>query len=659
MHNKLNAARLGALLGMSSLSTMAHAEPDALAKAFGTRETVISASLSPDGQKIALVTAGAGRTTRTYVLNAQEGAEPKVVAGASGKPEYLYRCNWASNDRLACTIGGESRVGDDVYGFSSIFAVDAAGGNVRPLSKRHGENALGFDLRGGEIIDLTAGEEGSVLMTRSYVPEAKVGSLIDQKLQGLGVDRVDTRTGGAKRIEQPQALAFDYISDGRGTVRVMGLQENKGSGYAKGTFRYLYRSKGKNDWSSLSVYDMRDRTGFVPFAVDAEKDIVYGLEQVDGRQALVSIALNPGLEKKVVYAHPNVDVTSLVQVGRDRHVVGAGFSEDHGEVVYFDEQVKALVASLGKALGGKAVYIGDMSQDRQRVLVWAGSDTDPGQYYLFDRTAKKLSPVMPDRPELAGQTLAQMKSISYKASDGTVIPAYLTLPPGKDSAKGLPAIVMPHGGPESRDEWGFDWLSQYYAARGFAVIQPQFRGSAGFGEQWLMQNGYRSWRTAIGDIVDAGRWLVAEGIADPAKLTIAGWSYGGYAALQAQAVDPKLFKAVVAIAPVTDFADRIRRSQYNADYLLQQQRMGTGSDAADASPINHAAEFRAPVLMFHGTDDGNVDISQARAMQSKLEGAGKRSRLVVYDGLTHGLNDSDARADMLQQSADFLLQAGK
>jgi dienelactone hydrolase len=654
-----NTVRLGALMGFCSLSTIAQAEPDVLAKAFGARETVISASLSPDGQKIALVTAGAGRTTRTYVLNAQEGAEPKVVAGASGKPEYLYRCNWASNDRLACTIGGESRVGDDVYGFSSVFAVDAAGGNVRPLSKRHGENALGFDLRGGEIIDLTAGEEGSVLMTRSYVPEAKVGSLIDQKLQGLGVDRVDTRTGGSKRIEQPQTLAVEYISDGRGTVRVMGLQENKGSGYAKGTIRYLYRPLGKGEWSDLATYNFSDRTGFNPYAVDAEKNIVYGFERIDGRSALVSIELDSGLKKSVVYAHPTVDVNRLVQVGRERRVVGVGYSEDDYRVVYFDEQVKALVASLGKALGGKAVYIGDMSQDRQRILVWAGSDTDPGQYYLFDRTAKKLSPVMPDRPELAGQALAQMKSISYKASDGTVIPAYLTLPPGKDSARGLPAIVMPHGGPEARDEWGFDWLSQYYAARGFAVIQPQFRGSAGFGEQWFMRNGYRSWRTAIGDIVDAGRWLVAEGGADPTKLTILGWSYGGYAALQAQAIDPKLFKAVVAIAPVTDFADRIRRSQYNADYLLQQKRMGTGSDAADASPINHAAEFRAPVLMFHGTDDGNVDISQARAMQSKLEGAGKRSRLVVYDGLTHGLNDSDARADMLQQSADFLLQAGK
>jgi dipeptidyl aminopeptidase/acylaminoacyl peptidase len=270
-----------------------------------------------------------------------------------------------------------------------------------------------------------------------------------------------------------------------------------------------------------------------------------------------------------------------------------------------------------------------------------------------------LSPVMPDRPELAGRTLAPMQSVRYKADDGTMIPAYLTLPPGKESAKGLPAIVMPHGGPESRDEWGFDWMVQYYAARGFAVLQPQFRGSAGFGEQWLMRNGYRSWRTAIGDMVDAGRWLVAQGVADPAKLTIAGWSYGGYAALQAQAVDPGLFKAVVAIAPVTDFADWMRRSQYYSNYLTQQQRMGTGPEAEDASPSHHAAEFRAPVLMFHGTDDNNVDISQAKIMQGKLEGAGKRSQLVIYDGLEHSLVDSDVRADLLQKSADFLLAAGK
>lgn len=653
------SATFALLAAGTAQGALAQGQPDALAKAFGARETVISASLSPDGQKIALIAAGNGRTTNAYVLEAKEGAEPKSVAATTGQPENLYRCDWVSNDRLACEIGGASRVGDDVYAFSSIFAVDAAGGNIRALSRRQSQNALGFDLRGGEILDLLPAEDGAVLMTRSYVPEVKIGSLVDSKLRGLGVDRIDTRSGATKRVEQPETLAIDYISDGHGTVRVMGLQENKGSGFAKGTFRYLYRPQGKSGWSDLSVYDMRNRSGFYPAAVDAEKNIVYGYERVDGRRALVSVALDPGLEKKIVFTHPRVDVGGLVTIGRDRRVVGVGYTEEHGEVAYFDEKVKALSASLGKALSGKAVHIGDMSQDGQRALVWAGSDTDPGQYYLFDRTAKSLSPVMPDRPALVGRLLATMKPVTYKASDGTTIPAYLTLPPGKQDAKGLPAIVMPHGGPESRDEWGFDWLSQYFAARGFAVIQPQFRGSNGFGEQWLVQNAFQSWRTAIGDVADSGRWLVSQGIADPARLTILGWSYGGYAALQAQAIDPNLFKAVVAIAPVTDIGDMLRRGRWNADYVISSQYLGQGTKAQEASPANHAAEFAAPVLLFHGTDDNNVDISQSKIMQGKLQGAGKRSRLVVYDGLTHNLNDSNVRADMLQQSADFLLAAGK
>ena len=147
---------------------------------------------------------------------------------------------------------------------------------------------------------------------------------------------------------------------------------------------------------------MRDQSGFLPAAVDADKNIIYGYERVDGRLAVVSLALDPGLERKIVFAHPRVDVSNLVTVGRDRRVVGARYVEEQGEVFYFDEKIKALAGSLSKALGGKAVHIGDMSADGQRILVWAGSDVDPGQYYLFDRTTRKLSPVMPDRPELAG-----------------------------------------------------------------------------------------------------------------------------------------------------------------------------------------------------------------------------------------------------------------
>ena len=659
MRGIAKAACIALWLAGSAATALAQAQPDALAKAFGARETISSASLSPDGRTIALIASGPGRTSRAYVLEAREGADIKVVASTSGRPEYLQRCDWVSADRLACQIFGEQRYGDDVYGSSNVFSVSANGADTKLLSQRRGANALSYDFRGGDVIDLLPGDEDAVLMTRSYVPEATAGSLIEKKLEGLGVDRIDTRSGSAKRIESPDKLAVDYVSDGQGQVRIMALQENRTSGYAKGTYKFLYRPVGKSGWSNLSLYDTRDNSGFYPVAVDPTKNVAYGFEKMNGRDALVTVALDPGRAKTVIFSRPDVDVSALIRVGRDRRVVGASYVTDHRQAVYFDEQANALVSSLGKALGGKAINISDMNSDGNRVLIWAGSDVDPGQYYLFDRAARKLSPVMPDRPELAGRTLAVMQSIQYQAGDGTMIPAYLTLPPGKETAKGLPAIVLPHGGPEARDEWGFDWMVQYYAARGFAVLQPQFRGSAGFGEAWLMRNGYRSWRTAISDVVDAGRWLVAQGIANPDKLTIAGWSYGGYAALQAQAVDPALFKAVVAIAPVTDFADRMRRSQYSADYLLQQQRMGTGPEAAEASPSNHAAAFRAPVLMFHGTDDSNVDISQARIMQAKLQGAGKRSQLITYDGLTHSLMDSDARADMLQRSADFLMAAGK
>src|SRR5204863_8346949 len=139
--------------------------------------------------------------------------------------------------------------------------------------------------------------------------------------------------------------------------------------------------------------------------------------------------------------------------------------------------------------------------------------------------------------------------VSYPAKDGVAVPAYLTWPPGKEGAKGLPAIVMPHGGPGARDEWGFDWLAQFFAASGCVVLQPNYRGSGGYGDDWYQRNGFRSWPTAIGDVLDAGRWLVAQGIAPADKPGLVGWSSGGSAVVQAAGTDYSCFQAVGASAP--------------------------------------------------------------------------------------------------------------
>jgi dipeptidyl aminopeptidase/acylaminoacyl peptidase len=263
---------------------------------------------------------------------------------------------------------------------------------------------------------------------------------------------------------------------------------------------------------------------------------------------------------------------------------------------------------------------------------------------------------MVDRPELEGRTLASVKSVTISAPDGTSIPAYLTLPPGKDE-KNLPTVILPHGGPSARDYWGFDWLSQFLAARGYAVLQPEYRGSAGFGDSWLNENGFKNWRTSIGDITASAKWLAAQGIADPKRTAILGWSYGGYAALQSAVTEPNLYKAVVAVAPVTDLAMLKQDAHDFTDRNLVQQEIGDGPHIVEGSPLRHASDIRAPVLLAHGDLDSNVRITQSLKMEAALKGAGRSVKLLTFKGLDHQLDDSDARAQMLLSIGEFLDEA--
>jgi dipeptidyl aminopeptidase/acylaminoacyl peptidase len=616
-----------------ALAVPASAQAPDLAARFGARPAVEDVALAPDGSRLAFLAPAKGQGAIVHSVDLVEGATPKPLYAADGDPERLTGCNWTSAERMVCWVDGTLRNKRFLTDFSRIVAINRDGSNPRVLSDAGFERMGTF---GGVIIDWLPEEKDSVLFARS------------------GVDRLDTATLKASPVEPWERYAFHYITDGHGKVRVRGLFQLVGDGYDSGIRQYYFRKNGAREWNLLSRRDIKADTGFAPVAVDRDLDVVYGFDKVDGRQALFKLALDGSGERSLVLAHPEVDVDGLIRVGRHRRVVGASYATDHRSFDYFDPVFAKLHADLRKALPDDSiVQIFDASLDEQQLLIFAGDDDRPGTYYVLDRKAKSMRPVLAVRPELESLKLAEVKPVRFPAADGTLVPGYLTLPVGK-AARNLPAIVLPHGGPEARDEWGFDWIAQYFAAMGYAVIQPNFRGSSGYGDAWLKENGFKSWRIAIGDVADAGRWLIAQGIADPGKLGIMGWSYGGYAALQAAVIDPQLFRSVVAIAPVTDFKKLLDEYRQTSARTVMFDYIGTGPHVTEGSPARRAAEIKVPVLLFHGDLDTNVDINQSQFMAEKLKEAGVPHRLVTWKHLDHFLHDSEARAKMLRESEAHL-----
>ena len=648
----INLLVSGLLAGSASVaSAQAQRSLAEDAAAFGSREAVMSPDLSADGNSILYLTPGQGPATAAVISNLTTG-KLQVVAQSDGKPENFRWCRLASSSRIVCRVSAMTNHGNEILGFSRLLAMGTDGSSAKLLGQSdsvYDESLRQYDT---DIIDWLGGNSGKVLMVRAYVPEAgKLNTRIIRTKSGLGVDKLDVDSLKADVVESPNDIASGFISDGQGNVRMMTVAEYTPQGYLSGRVRYSYRAPNSRDWEELVPYQQDE---FEPLAIDAGLNRLYALKKRNGRYALYGITLGQATQETLIAENPKVDIDGVVRFGDGQRIIGYTYAEEARHAVYFDPEFKALSASLGKAIPHlPLVDFIDSSADGQKLLIRAGSDTDPGRYYLFDRSKKTLNELMLERPKLEGRQLASVKSVSIPGPDGVSIPAYLTLPAGRE-AKGLPAVVLPHGGPSSRDEWGFDWLPQFLAARGYAVLQPQFRGSAGFGDAWLNVNGFKNWRTSIGDVTASAKWLASQGIADANKLAIVGWSYGGYAALQSAAVEPSLYKAAVAIAPVTDLAMLKEEFAGFTSRRLVEQVVGSGPHVAEGSPRRNAAAIQAPVLLFHGDLDRNVRMTHATEMDQALRAAGKTSELVTYKGLDHQLDDSVARTQMLTRIGELL-----
>jgi len=626
------------------------------AAAFGAREAVSAPRLSPDGSSVMYITPGPGPKTFAVISNIQTG-QSSVMTSADGNPEILRWCNYSAPDRAVCQISALTHQTSKILGFSRLISMTTGGADGKLLGQNDSFYDQGLRQMDAVVLDWNGAKDGKVLMERVYIPEggrAAVQSRLARSKSGLGVDLVDTHNLQSSTVEIPRDSASHYMTDGRGNVRIMMVVEISQTGALSGRVKYFYRTRDSREWKTLVEYaDFDDQVR--PLAVDADIDSLYILKKRNGRFALYTVKLDGSLAERLIAEHPRVDIDGVERIGDGQRVIGYSYSDETGKVEYFDSEFKALAESLSKALPNlPLINFVDSTADGRKLLIFAGSDNDPGRFYIFDRDRKSLNEAMLERPQLEGRKLAKVRPVTIPAPDGAQIPGYLTLPPGRESAKGLPAVILPHGGPSARDYWGFDWLSQFLAARGYAVLQPQYRGSAGYGDDWLNDNALRNWRAAMTDIATSARWLASQGIADPDRMAIVGWSYGGYAALQSAATDPQLYKAVVAVAPVTDFA--MLKEDYTGytSASVVAREIGSGAHVAEGSPYRRAAEIQAPVLLVHGDLDANVAFRHSEKMAAALRDAGKQVEFLQYKGLDHQLRDSKVRAEFLTRMGQLL-----
>jgi dipeptidyl aminopeptidase/acylaminoacyl peptidase len=336
---------------------------------------------------------------------------------------------------------------------------------------------------------------------------------------------------------------------------------------------------------------------------------------------------------------------------------------------WLDAKLERMQQSVGKAFPGKEVAIYDRSRDYRRLIAHVESADSPPVYYYVDLDKGSADIVGEAYPELTGAALGRREATHYRARDGLEVPAYLTLPPAWKREERLPLVLLPHGGPQARDDSGFEWWAQFLATRGYAVLQPQFRGSTGFGAE-VTRAGTRAWGQAMqDDLTDGVAAMIERGIADAGRVCIVGSSYGGYAALAGAAFTPELYRCAASINGISDLP-----SMYG--YL--KARYGTESDTLEAwnrlvghpydeklvesSPARRAERLQAAVLLIHSAADTVVPVDQSRAMREALRQAERPGEYLELPGEDHWLSTESSRIQVLTRLEEFLaryLQSSK
>ena len=638
LHKNYRVRALAAALLTLIAVFAARAARAAPLEVYGRLPSVEDVALSPDGSRIAFV-----RTTENdrmlVVLSLPDGNRiGKLLRVGRVK---LRSVEWADNDHLLVVTSAtglpRGLIGRDHEWYElGVIDVTTQKIHVYPDLDKSGEAKIMNVVSGRIMVRRVDGH------TVLFIPGLYVR---DVTLRGLY--RVDLQTGVQKLLREGNRSTLQWLVDARGEVVA-----EEDYDQSQQHWRMLRYRDGRlfEIASGNEPIDIPELLGFGP---DPDNLLMQSMEHgvpVWRQLSLKDGTFGPAMAERNTLERPIEDRETY-------RMIGGVYVDDTTHYVFFNRQVQAYWNAILKAFSGEKVRFVSASSDFKKVVVRVEGQEHGFTYELVDLTTGKA--------DILGEVYdgilrpLEVKSISYAAADGLMIPAYLTLPRDKP-AKNLPLIVLPHGGPAVRDTADFDWWAQALAEQGYLVLQPNYRGSdlnvahllAGFG-QWG-----RKMQT---DLSDGVRYLVREGMADPARVCIAGGSYGGYAALAGVTIDPGVYRCAVSVAGISDLKRMLQdvkadRSEWSLRYWDRFLGVSGPSDPLldSISPIKHLDAVNVPVLLIHGRDDTVVNFGQSQIMFDALKKAKKDVQLVTLKNEDHWLSRSETRLQMLQASVAFL-----
>ena len=637
-------ALLAALLAVSPAGVAAGVD----VKAYTRRDQFTDIKVSPTGQYFAATVPLEDRE----VLVVIERGTNKISGSLNlGRNTAVDEFSWVTPERLV--IGSAEKFGSLVQPrpTGELYAMNADGSKIEMLvGWRVDDGGLGTTIKPKKgnnriaafLIDAPPADTRTVLISAQPYSEQDTFT---------SVEKIDLFNGRMQRVATVPVRRASFDLDNKGAVR-FAVGSNSDN-----VRKLFHRADDNADWDLISI-EKNGRFEY-PVGFSADDKIAYlRAEQPTGPDALIAYDTTTGKRTEIL-RDDDVDPARIIYRNGTQIPVGAFFVDGKPRTAFFEatSPEARLYRSLESAFAGDRVLITSQTSDGRLALVQVSSDRNPGDFFLFDTVAKKAEHVLARAQWIDPEQQSEMRPITLTARDGLPLHGYLTVPKGS-SGKGMPMVVMPHGGPfDIHDVWGFDTMTQLLGSAGYAVLQLNYRGSGGYGKSFV-DAGAKEWGGKMqDDLTDATRWASQQGYADAKRICIFGGSYGGYAALMAVAKEPGLYQSRVGYVGVYDLPtmhtqgdiqQRGSGETYLKDWLGDRDKVG------DVSPTRMGDRIKVPVFLAAGGEDERAPITHSRMMEQALRKAGTPVETLYYDNEGHGFYVEAHREEFYTRLLAFL-----